>query len=328
MRKGINMTRVTKIAVPALFCAAFYASSASAQATRTWVSGVGDDVNPCSRTAPCKTFAGAISKTAAGGVINCLDPGGFGAVTITKALSIICQYTEAGVLVTLGSSGIIINAGANDHVYLRGMDIHGVGTGLNGVRFIAGASLTIEDSLIRRFNANNGNGISFQPSGASQLFVNNTTISNNGSAATGGGILVQPTGAGGTARVELRNVRLTGNSNAAFRMDTTGNTGFGIIVAVEDSQFSGSTTGISLNTPPATTSIQLIVNGSLVSNNTGTGISGTGGANRTRVGNSTISGNGTGVAASGGAVINSFGTNLLDGNGSDGTFTPPVIAPE
>src|SRR3712207_2348146 len=68
-------------------------ASASAQATRTWVSGVGDDANPCSRTAPCKTFAGAISKTANGGEINCLDPGGFGGVTITKSLTIKCAYT-------------------------------------------------------------------------------------------------------------------------------------------------------------------------------------------------------------------------------------------
>src|SRR5216684_8686022 len=61
---------------------------ANAQATRTWVSGVGDDANPCSRTAPCKTFAGAISKTAKGGEIDALDPGGFGAVTITKSITI------------------------------------------------------------------------------------------------------------------------------------------------------------------------------------------------------------------------------------------------
>src|ERR1700709_956000 len=82
---------------------------AHAQATRTWVSGVGDDVNPCSRTAPCKTFAGAISKTAAGGEINCLDPGGFGAVTITKSMQIICDVATGGVLVS-GTNGIIVNA--------------------------------------------------------------------------------------------------------------------------------------------------------------------------------------------------------------------------
>src|SRR5688500_18185205 len=92
--------------------------SAHAQATRTWVSGVGDDVNPCSRTAPCKTFAGAISKTAAAGVINCLDPGAYGAVTITKSLTIDCTGVAAGVLATIGSSGIVVNVAASDVVTL------------------------------------------------------------------------------------------------------------------------------------------------------------------------------------------------------------------
>src|SRR6059058_3832195 len=84
---------------------------ASAQATRTWVSGVGDDLNPCSRTAPCKTFAGAISKTAAGGEINCLDPGGYGSVTITKSMTIKCYYTLGSVLAS-GTNGINVNDSA------------------------------------------------------------------------------------------------------------------------------------------------------------------------------------------------------------------------
>src|SRR6266446_6742967 len=89
-----------------------------AQAIRTWVSGVGDDVNPCSRTAPCKTFAGAISKTASGGEINVLDPGGFGAVTITKAITISSEGFEAGVLVS-GTNGIVISVpNATDDVTL------------------------------------------------------------------------------------------------------------------------------------------------------------------------------------------------------------------
>src|SRR3954447_4361793 len=92
-----------------------------AQATRTWVSGVGDDVNPCSRTAPCKTFAGAISKTAAGGEINCLDPGGFGAGTINKSLTIDCHFTEGGVLAA--GNGIVVNALSTDVVVIRGLDI-------------------------------------------------------------------------------------------------------------------------------------------------------------------------------------------------------------
>src|SRR5229473_6183877 len=106
-------------------------TAAYGQASRTWVSGVGDDANPCSRTAPCKTFAGAISKTAAGGEIDVLDPGGFGAVTITKPITISSEGFEAGVLVS-GTNGIIINAGASDTVVLRGLDIEGLGTGLSG----------------------------------------------------------------------------------------------------------------------------------------------------------------------------------------------------
>src|SRR5437588_10113653 len=96
------------------------ATPAAAQATRTWVSGVGDDVNPCSRTAPCKTFAGAISKTAAGGEINCLDSGGFGAVTSTKSITISCVGVTAGVLVASGN-GINFSGAAADVMYLRGL---------------------------------------------------------------------------------------------------------------------------------------------------------------------------------------------------------------
>src|SRR5579859_6624884 len=116
-----------------------HAAPALAQATRTWVSGVGDDANPCSRTAPCKTFAGAISKTAAGGEINVLDPGGFGAVTITKSITISSQSFEAGVLVS-GTNGIVVAAGPTDVVVLEGLDIEGLGTGLDGVKVLTGGT--------------------------------------------------------------------------------------------------------------------------------------------------------------------------------------------
>src|ERR1700681_4525125 len=84
------------------------ASLSQAQATRTWVSGVGDDVNPCSRTAPCKTFAGAISKTSMGGEIDALDPGGFGTVTISKSITIDGTGTLGSILAA-GATGININ---------------------------------------------------------------------------------------------------------------------------------------------------------------------------------------------------------------------------
>src|SRR6202165_1110730 len=139
-------------------------TTAFAQATRTWGSGVGGDSNPCSRTAPCKTFAGAISKTAAGGEINCLDPGGFGALTITKAITISCEAGTAGVLVS-GTNGFNISAGATDAVILKGLDIEGLGTGIVGVQFNSGASLIIQNCVIRNFGSANGLGIAFNPTG-------------------------------------------------------------------------------------------------------------------------------------------------------------------
>src|SRR3712207_288562 len=140
--------RRLSLLVPAVLVAALLLpSTAFGQATRTWVSGVGDDANPCSRTAPCKTFAGAISKTAAKGEINCLDPGGFGGVTITKSLAIKCQYTEGGVLVS-GTNAIVVNAAATDNVTLRGLDINGIGTGLNGIRILQARNVKIVDTEV------------------------------------------------------------------------------------------------------------------------------------------------------------------------------------
>src|SRR3979409_47823 len=105
------MRRIALLALAIGLLAPLLASvSAFAQATRTWVSGVGDDVNPCSRTAPCKTFAGAISKTASGGIINVLDSAGYGAVTITKPMTIDATPFLGGVL-SSGGIGINIVAG-------------------------------------------------------------------------------------------------------------------------------------------------------------------------------------------------------------------------
>lgn len=110
----------------ALALALVLGSLAQAQATRTWVSGVGDDANPCSRTAPCKTFAGAISKTAAGGEISALDPGGFGAVTITKSITLNRDGNLTSIVIN-GTNGININAGASDVIILRSLSLNGTG---------------------------------------------------------------------------------------------------------------------------------------------------------------------------------------------------------
>lgn len=322
--------RIAIIGALAFSFAVVLATPAMAQATRTWVSGVGDDVNPCSRTAPCKTFAGAISKTAAGGEINCLDPGGFGAVTITKAMTISCQYTEGGALA--GGNGIVVNALATDVVYLRGLDIFGVNPPTNGIRFIAGAALHVEDCTIRRFNAANSQGISFAPSGLSNLYLTNVTIANNGNGATGGGIQIQPTGAGGNARVVMQRVRLQNNANTGLRIDTTGNTNTtGISISIRDSEFVGNSIGIAAVTPAATNSVSIMLLDSTVANNTGgAGLISNGAGVLMRVGNTTITGNASGVTAVGGSTINTYGNNRLIGNptvgaANNGAFTGAAI---
>lgn len=195
---------------PGLLAAAFVAflslsvTSAHAQATRTWVSGVGDDANPCSRTAPCKTFAGAISKTAPAGEINVLDPGGFGAVTITKSISIISDSIEAGVLVS-GTNGIIVNAGATDRILLSGLDIDGIGTGLNGVRILQAGNVTIRNSSIRNFTQA---GIDMEATNAgARVYVQNTRLISN---ALGGFVLKGASGVQNNAVIEDSTFDLNG----------------------------------------------------------------------------------------------------------------------
>ena len=185
-------------------------TQASAQATRTWVSGVGDDVNPCSRTAPCKTFAGAISKTAARGEINCIDSGGFGAVTITKSITIDCVGVLAGVLVS-GANGIIVNALSTDTVILRNLDINGIGAGLNGIRILSAANVHLENVVIYGFVQS---GVDFQPVSASKLMVNNVTIRNN----TMHGIYALPA-PGLVTAVMVANSRLNQNGLTGIRVD-------------------------------------------------------------------------------------------------------------
>ena len=138
-----------------------FTSVASAQATRTWVSGVGDDVNPCSRTAPCKTFAGAISKTADGGEIDCLDPGGFGAVTINKSMIIDCDSGTGGILAS-GVNAINVNANAaTSFVILRNLTINGsAGSGgqaadaPNGIVVNTAKLVGLEDVVMNNFTTN------------------------------------------------------------------------------------------------------------------------------------------------------------------------------
>jgi hypothetical protein len=322
----MNTRKLTALCTAAAFAAIGFASPASAQATRTWVSGVGDDVNPCSRTAPCKTFAGAISKTAAGGEINCLDPGGFGAVTINKSLTIDCHFTEGGALA--GGNGIVVNALSTDVVTIRGLDIFGVNPPSNGVRVLVAAAVHIEDCVIRRFNAANSYGISFQPSNAqAHLFVTNTTISQNGTSGSGGGILIQPTGTS-IGRVSLDNVRVKNNNNFGINVDSTGNTGLGVVVVANKTESSGNVnTGINFNAGGAV--IIGLVRDSTILFNSASGIAANGVGATIRVSNVALFNNsfvsGSAVNITGSATINTYADNLDDLNSNNGAFTLPAL---
>jgi parallel beta helix pectate lyase-like protein len=174
---------------------------ADAQATRTWVSGVGDDANPCSRTAPCKTFAGAISKTAASGEINCLDPAGYGGVTITKSITIDCTSTLGGILAA-GMNGITVNNGTAV-VSIRGLDINGASTGLCGIKVSAAARVYIENTVIDGFTQS---GIWVENIGDTKVLIKNATIKNN----VVDGIYSVPKG---TADILVVDSYLSGNGN-------------------------------------------------------------------------------------------------------------------
>jgi hypothetical protein len=285
------MRRIALLAITAGFLAPLLASvPAHAQATRTWVSGVGDDVNPCSRTAPCKTFAGAISKTATAGEINCLDPGGFGTVTITKSMTLNCHEILGSILAS-GVPGITINAtAAGSRVVLRGLQINGVqgGTvvaGTIGVRILAAAVVAIEDTVITQF-AQQGI-VDARTGGGTKLFIENVTVSHN----VGNGIVAA---GGSTNNVSMDQVYVL--ENAGGLAAATGNN-----VAVRRSVFAGNS-GAGVE---ADSGGQVTVDASLISNNgIGAQVGGT-----IKVSNSDIVFN---TNAFSGPVV-SFGNNRITG---------------
>jgi hypothetical protein len=282
---------------------------AHAQATRTWVSGVGDDLNPCSRTAPCKTFAGAISKTFINGEIDCLDPGGYGAVTITKSITIDCTGTLGSILAS-GTNGIVINIAVNANdpfrtVRIRGLSINGTGasgtigtrTGIRGISILQAATVSIEDTVISDFSQQ---GIADVRSAGGKLFVRNSVLRDN----TLAGIV---SAAASANTVSIENVHSLNNGQGL----ATGNLNK---VSIVRSVFAGNTTvGIESDAGG-----QVGVDSTVVTaNNIGLQNSGT-----MSVSDSEVSLNATGASG----AFTSFGNNRIFGNTSAGT-APTVGAP-
>ncbi|GGD70210.1 membrane protein [Emticicia aquatilis] len=276
------------------------------QATRTWVSGVGDDANPCSRTAPCKTFAGAISKTAAGGEISVLDPGGYGAVTITKAITINGDGTLAGIL-SAGTNGINVNAGVNDIVVIRNISINGTTSGLNGIRFLAGGQLHIENCSISGFTTK---GIDVAKTAAGILTVENTSINGPSTAATG--IYISTTS--DTIKATLNNVKI---SNLGVGIDVVADASVSAnqsamnFVTITNSNISNNSTAIR-----AKNTAQINIENSNVSNNS-TAIIANDVASIIRLSNVNIFNNNVFGIGNGLGKVISFGNNTIAGNAAN-----------
>ncbi len=254
-----------------------------AQATRTWVSGVGDDANPCSRTAPCKTFAGAISKTAAGGEINIIDAGAYGALTITKSITIDGNGFEAGILAS-STTGIIINAAATDVITLRNLDINGgtsLSPGLYGIRYLSAEQVHIEDCKIYNFGSNpettpNTSTIYVDVTGKARLTVKNTTITSFNSAVPG--LLIRTSSVTDTAIAVLDNVTIKGIGTAINARERA-------TVTVLNSVLTGNYRAIF---PEYATSLIRLSNTSIINNTIGVG---TGLGKVISFGNNQIAGN-------------------------------------
>jgi len=291
-------------------------SIAQAQASRTWVSGVGDDANPCSRTAPCKTWAGAISKTAACGEIDALDPGGFGAVTITKSITLDGTGTFASILASL-VNGIVVNAAATDVVTIRGLSIDGFCNGINGINVLQAKTVNVEDCVIFRFST--GNGITVNDSNGCALNVRNTVIRDN----TLDGI--NTTSSAGFITVTLDRVSLNGNANGLHARSGTKAT-------ARDCVFSNnSTNGVFVDAAAAQFAFvsvwtsQLSLNGA---NGLRAGNAGNVGGSGAEISQNSIDRNtSNGVLVSTGDVVNTFSNNAIFGNGTDACPGCTNVAP-
>jgi hypothetical protein len=282
-----NMKRhLLKLAIAsAILVPAFATAPAHAQATRTWVSGVGDDVNPCSRTAPCKTFAGAISKTAAGGKINCLDPGGFGAVTITKSIEIDCLQFPGGIL-NAGTNGVNVSTTAGIKVVLRGIEIHGAGTGVSGVNITIPSDVTIDKCFIIA-QTQNGVNVNVAAAGVANVIVLDTVITQ-----TNKGIAFFQSG-GASLLGHIRNVSIHKVVNNAVSLDA-GNT----FATVSHSHLSGNAAGAVVGGNGA----QLNVVDSVISYNT-TGLNASVSGAILRMSGNQIFNNATSTAVAAGATL-------------------------
>ena len=261
-------------------------------------------------------LAFAQTQTNNNGSINVLSSGNFGPVTITKPISIVADGVEAVINTAAGGAGIIVQAGANAIVSLRGLTIDMRGTDNDGISFVSGAALHVHNSVIRRATR----GISFAPaSGVKELTVADSVIADTSSR----GIEVNPSGSGG-AKVVLDRVRVENSGSVGIAFVGNFTTG-SITATVRDSVSAGHVNAsifvLEFGAGGGTTEVMVDRTASV---NNGNGILASGAGATIRIGDSTVSGNATGLAPAGGGVIESYGTNKVNGNGNDGAPTSTI----
>ena len=299
----VGVALVLAVALPAGF--------ANAQNLRSFVSAHGLDTNNCTLAAPCRTFAQALTMTNAGGEIDVLDPAGYGAMTITKAISIVNDgIGTAGVIVPSGGTGITINAGVNDAISLRGLSIEGNGLGATGIQFNTGLSLTVENCIIRHVTQD---GIDFLPNATSSLSVSNSLVADNASR----GIYVLPTGSG-TVTAVFNRVQANNNGGNGIVLNGLNATGT-VKGTVYDSVAAGNGGGgfVPVTTSGYAPTALMVFNSVSANNNSGLGVHGTGAT--LRVAHSMVTGNTNGWGVTGGGVLLSAGDNTIEGNAGSET---------
>ena len=300
----MNKFRFTINALAVLIFSLTFVSLAHAQACRTWVSGVGDDANPCSRTAPCKTFAGAISKTSANGEIDVLDPGGFGAVTITKAITIDGGGGQVASVLVTGTNGIIVQAQPNDVVTLANLRFqggcNGANQGLSAIKFNSGKGLNVINCYIWNFTT--GIDITLSATG-SFVFVSNTTVKHS----TGDGLAA--TTSAGTVKVMIAESHFTENGTGLHAKANSR-------VTADHCTFSNNTNDGAFADGTGGVSVANVTNSTIANNGTNGIEANAGGIGR--INNCDIFTNvGTGALV-GAGEIDTWGNNRIFSNGTDG----------
>jgi hypothetical protein len=319
----MNNLKLLAAVVGTAFALLLPSAPAEAQATRTWVSGVGDDANPCSRTAPCKTWAGAISKTANGGEIDALDPGGFGALTITKSITLDGGGGQVASTLVAGTNGLNISAQPNDVVIIRNLRLDGLlgnggnpaNAGQQGIRITGGREVTIQNTNIFGFALNC---IDIEPTAVLLVAISNSSVDN----CAGAGILVQPSG-GANVNVSIDRLLAFNTANGILVNGTSGGT---TQVQVLDSNITGNaTSGVTAQTTSAVTN--LFVHNSMISRD-GTGVISNGAQASVLLSQTVITGNTTAAMSSlNGGSLFTYHNDPVNANPGGAGSAPTQINP-